>query len=79
MQAPNPSSSESKATTTQRRLRAIALVGGALIGFLVTKTPEVRALLENVVKTACEQGDLTAQDADVVHQVLRTHSHPVTN
>ncbi|ORL64401.1 hypothetical protein [Pseudomonas putida] len=79
MQAPNPSSSESKATTTQRRLRAIALVGGALIGFLVTKTPEVRALLENVVKAACEQGDLTAQDADVVHQVLRAHPRPATN
>lgn len=72
MQASTPSSSGSKATTTPRHLQATAIVGGALIGFLVMKTREARSQLENVTHTARLQGDLSAQDAALVHQLLAT-------
>lgn len=70
MQISTPSSSGSKATTTPRHLQATALVGGALIGFLVMKTGEARSQLESVAKAACQQGDLSAQDAALVRQLL---------
>ncbi|WP_313650291.1 hypothetical protein [Pseudomonas soli] len=77
MQASTPSSSGSKATTTPRHLQATAIVGGALIGFLVMKTREARRQLESVTNTAHLQGDLSAQDADLVHQLLA--ASPRTN
>lgn len=70
MQASTPSSSGSKATTTPRHLQATAVVGGALIGFLVMKTREARSQLERVTDAACLQGDLSDQDAALVHQLL---------
>lgn len=79
MHAPNPSSSGSKATTTPRHLQATAIVGGALIGFLVTKTPEARTQLENVTDMACRLGDLSAQDTAIVRQLLAQHPHTAFN
>lgn len=70
MQAFTPSSSGSKATTTPRHLQATAIVGGALIGFLVMKTRDARRQLENVTNTACLEGDLSAKDAALVRQLL---------
>jgi hypothetical protein len=70
LKASTPSSSGSKATTTPSHLQATALVGGALIGFLVMKTREARSQLENVTKAASQQGDLSAQDAALVNQLL---------
>jgi len=79
MQASTPSSSGSKATTTPRHLQATAIVGSALIGFLVTKTPEARTQLESVTDMACRLGDLTAQDAAIVRQLLAQHPRTVFN
>lgn len=79
MRAPNPSSNGTKATTTPRHLQATAIVGGALIGFLVTKTPEARYQLERVTDMACRLGDLTAQDTAIVRQLLAQHPQPVFN
>ena len=73
MRAPNPSSSASKATTTPRHLQATAIVGGALIGFLVMKTSEARTQLESVTDMACRLGDLSTQDVAIVRQILATH------
>lgn len=73
MQAPIPSSSGSKATTTPRHLQAIAIVGAALIGFLVTKKPAARTQLESVTDMAYRQGELTVQDAAIVRQLLAQH------
>ena len=77
MKASTPSSSGSKPTTTPRHLQATAIVGGALVGFLVMKTREARSQLETVTNTACQRGDLSAQDADLVHQLLA--ASPRTN
>lgn len=79
MQVLNPSSSVLKATTTPRHLQATAIVGGALIGFLVTKTPEARTQLESVTDTACRLGDLTVQDAAIVRQLLAQHPRTASN
>ncbi len=67
MKAAHPTSSEAQATTPASHLRAI---GGALIGYLIAKTPEARQHLEQVAETAQSTGNLSAADADVVHQVL---------
>ena len=72
MRAPTPSSSGSKATTTPRHLQATAIVGGALIGFLVMKTPEARNQLERVTSTAGRLGELSDGDAAIVSQLLAT-------
>lgn len=74
MQALNQSSSDSKATTTPRHLQATAIVGGALIGFLVMKTPEARAHLERLAS----QADLTESDAAVVAAHLANPPHTPT-
>lgn len=79
MQAPNPSSSAPKAITTPRHLQATAIVGGALIGFLVTKTPEARTQLESVTDMACRLGDLTNQDAAIVRHLLAQHPRTAFN
>lgn len=79
MRTLNPSSSGTKATTTPRHLQATAIVGGALIGFLVTKTPEARYQLENVTDMACRLGDLTFQDTAIVRELLALHPQPAFN
>ncbi|MHC6223501.1 hypothetical protein ACYU03_01710 [Pseudomonas sp. X10] len=79
MQAPSPSGSGSKATTTPRHLQATAIVGGALIGFLVMKTPEARTQLESVTDMACRLGDLSAHDAAIVRQLLAAHPRTTFN
>lgn len=70
MKAAHPTSSETKATTMASHLRATAAVGGALIGYLVAKTPQARRHLFRLAEDAKRTGDLTDSDADVVHQVL---------
>lgn len=79
MRAPNPSSSVLQATTTPRHLEATATVGGALIGFIVTKTPEARDHLESLTDAAYRLGDLTAQDTAIVRQLLAAHTHNAFN
>ncbi|MGF6490538.1 hypothetical protein [Pseudomonas frederiksbergensis] len=81
MQAQHPSSSEAKATTEPRQLArraftpsrrqlATAVVGAALIGYLVHKTPDARIHLEDVAGFARTMGDLTEQDVAVVADLL---------
>jgi len=48
MKVTNQSSSEVKATTPARHLVATAIIGAAVIGYLVHKTPEARVRLERV-------------------------------
>lgn len=62
MQAIQPNGSADKATTTPLHLQARAIVGGALIGFLVMKTPEARERLELLAN----QPGLTESDAAVI-------------
>ena len=70
MQIHHPSGSAAKATTTPRHLVATALVGQALIGYLVHKTPVARALLQSLADMASRLGDLTAADTAVVAELL---------
>lgn len=70
MQAQNPSSSSAKATTPARHLVATAIIGAAVIGYLVHKTPESRTRLESLSQMASTLGDLSDTDAAVISQVL---------
>ncbi len=81
MQAQHPSSSESKATTAPpqvaestfkptRSILATAVIGAALIGYLVHKTPDSRQRLEALTDMAHTLGDLSERDAAVVAQLL---------
>lgn len=74
MQAQNPSSSGTKATTPARHLVATAIIGAAVIGYLVHKTPEARTRLENLSQIASTLGDLSETDVAVINQLL---SRPV--
>jgi hypothetical protein len=56
---------------------ATAIIGAALIGYLVQKTPDARDRLTNLATLAHSQGDLTAVDAQVITQVLARP--PVSN
>ena len=69
MQAQNPSSS-AKTTTPARHLVATAIIGAAVIGYLVHKTPEARTRLESLSQMASRLGDLSATDAAVISQLL---------
>lgn len=71
MRAPTPSSSGSKATTTPRRLQATAIVGAALIGFLVGKSPEARTRLETIADQARQE--LAPDEIDIIDQLLAAH------
>lgn len=71
MQATHPSGSGKKATTPPRHLVATAIVGAALIGYLVQKTPDARARLELVAS----QAELTDSDATVVAELLARPVH----
>lgn len=80
MQAQHPSSSKHKATTQleqgsstfkpPRPLLATAMIGAALIGYLIHKTPESRQRLESLADMAQTLGDLSDRDAAVVAQLL---------
>lgn len=80
MQAQHLSSSGSKAITppeqgsstfkSPRTLLATAMIGAALIGYLIHKTPDARQRLESLVEMAQTRGDLSDRDADVVAQLL---------
>ncbi|TWR88724.1 hypothetical protein FJD38_15065 [Pseudomonas saxonica] len=80
MQAQHPSSSERKATTAPkpnsqifkhpRPLLATAMIGAALIGYIVHKTPDARQKLESLAEMAQTLGELSERDAAVVAQFL---------
>lgn len=70
MQAQNQSSSGTKATTPARHLVATAIIGAAVIGYLVHKTPEARTRLESLSQMARTLGELSETDAAVVTQLL---------
>ena len=77
MQAQHQSSSDPKAITstvegaqTARHLMAIRIVGTALFDYQVRKTPDARIRLESLTTMAQLLGDLTANEAAVVAQLL---------
>ncbi|WWL46004.1 hypothetical protein V5O39_14580 [Pseudomonas parakoreensis] len=73
MQAQHHSSSAAKATTPARHLVATAIIGAAMIGYLVQKTPESRTRLESLSQMAGTLGQLSDRDAAVVADLL---AHP---
>ena len=70
MQVKNQSSSEVKANTPARHLVATAIIGAAMIGYLVHKSPEARVRLESLSSMAQTLGELSERDAAVVAQLL---------
>ena len=77
MQAQHQSSSDPKATTSPaegtqeaRHLMAIRIVGTALFDYQVRKTADARIRLESLTSMAHLLGDLTANEAAVVTQLL---------
>lgn len=72
MQAQTPSSSDTQATTPARHLVATAIIGAAVIGYLVHKTPESRTRLESLSQMARTLGELNESDAAVVTRLLAT-------
>ncbi|MNJ16397.1 hypothetical protein D3C77_106580 [compost metagenome] len=77
MQAQHHISGEAKATTTPeqsaqaaRHLMAIRIVGTALFDYQVRKTADARIRLESLTTMAHLLGDLTANEAAVVAQLL---------
>lgn len=72
MQAQNLNSSGTQATTPARHLVATAIIGAAVIGYLVHKTPEARTRLESLSQMASTLGDLSETDVAVISQLLAT-------
>lgn len=77
MQAKHLSSSDQKAITSTvegaqaaRHLMAIRIVGTALFDYQVRKTADARIRLESLTSMAHLLGDLTANEAAVVAQLL---------
>ncbi|TKK40175.1 hypothetical protein PflCFBP13517_16855 [Pseudomonas fluorescens] len=80
MKAERPSSSEHKAITSPEQARstfkpprpllATAVIGAALIGYLVHKSPDARQRLESMAEMAQVLGDLSESDAAVVAKLL---------
>ncbi|QHF01206.1 hypothetical protein N015_01810 [Pseudomonas asturiensis] len=70
MQTEHLSGSDWKASTRNQKLLAMAVIGGALIGYQVHKTPDARTRLEQLTNEAHGQGDITDQDAEIVAQLL---------
>ena len=60
--------------TPSRRTVATAIIGAALIGYLVHKTPDARGRLESLASLAQLQGDLTDSDTLIIAQVLALSS-----
>lgn len=76
MQAQLQSSSEAKAITPTRHLLVTALIGAALIGYKVHKTPDARLRLESLVDMARVLGDLNENDAALVTALLARPASP---
>lgn len=53
-----------------RRLLTTAVIGAALIGYLVQKTPDARQRLESLASVALDSGDLSRNDAKLVAELL---------
>ena len=70
MQVKNQSSSEVKTNTPARHLVATAIIGAAVIGYLVHKSPDARVRLESLSSMAQTLGELSERDAAVVAQLL---------
>lgn len=81
MKAEHHSSSDSKDNTPPvkggsdafkppRPLLATAVIGAALIGYLIHKTPDARLRLESLANMARTMGDLTERDAAIVTELL---------
>lgn len=70
MQVKNQSSSNVKATIPAKHLVATAIIGAAMIGYLVHKSPEARVRLESLSTMAQTLGELSERDAAVVAQLL---------
>lgn len=77
MQAQHQSSSHSKANTmtnndtqSARHLMAIRIVGTALFDYQVRKTDDARIRLECLTTMAHKLGDISANEAAVVAQLL---------
>lgn len=77
MQAEHQSNSNPKAITSPvegaqaaRHLMAIRIVGTALFDYQVRKTADARIRLESLTSMAHQLGDLTANEAAVVTQLL---------
>ncbi|MGQ3824285.1 hypothetical protein [Pseudomonas alliivorans] len=70
MQTEHLSRERTKASTPSRKHIFVAMIGAALIGYLVHKTPDARGRLEKLASLAQRQGELTASDALVIAQVL---------
>ena len=70
MKVKNQSSSEVKATTPAKHLVATAIIGAAMIGYLVHKSPEARVRLESLSTMAQTLGELSERDAALVAQLL---------
>jgi len=66
----NQSSREVKATTPAKHLVATAIIGAAMIGYLVHKSPEARVRLESLSTMAQTLGELSERDAALVAQLL---------
>lgn len=83
MQAQHPSNSDDKAITPAkkhpRRLLVTAMIGAALIGYIVHKTPEARQRLESLAEMAQTLGELSERDAVVVAQFLAKSVFTGTN
>ncbi|MNE67178.1 hypothetical protein D3C80_1627710 [compost metagenome] len=76
MRAPHPNGSTAKATTDTHHLLATAIVGEALIDYMVQKTPAARIRLESLAGMARRLGDLTDRDAAVVAEQLARPCSP---
>lgn len=74
MQTQHLVSSDSKPTTgafkPSRQMVATAIVGAAVIGFLVHKTPGARERLEDLASMARVLGGLTEHDSAIVAKLL---------
>lgn len=77
MQAQHQSSSAQQANTlanegtqSARHLMAIRIVGTAIFDYQVQKTPDARIRLECLATMAHELGDISANEAAVVAQLL---------
>lgn len=72
MQAQHHSSSGTKASTPGQHLLATAIIGAALIGFQIHKTPDARTRLQSLVTQAHSQGEISDADANLVARTLAT-------
>lgn len=82
MQAQHLSSSGNKAITAtlrpfnpSRRQIATAVVGAALIGYLVHKSQDARGNLKDMANYAQTMGDLSEKDVAIVASLLEKNSN----